>query len=139
MARVYIQQHSAFINPTNTFLGKSWFAPQVDIQGVHKVEDWTMWLVDVWVQFISNLEKTQRWHKENDYKHRKEQLSFKVGDQIWFQRWHIKITRPSEKLNHQKLSPFLIVKQINVVAFQLKFLSSMRIHLMFHIFFVRTL
>jgi hypothetical protein len=34
-----------------------------DIQGVHKVvnlmaEDWTMWLMDVWVQLIFNLEKT---------------------------------------------------------------------------------
>ncbi len=62
-----------------------------DIQGVHKVEDWTMWLVDVWVQFISNLEETQRRHKENAYKHQNEQLNFKFGNQIWFQQ-HIKRT-----------------------------------------------
>jgi gluconate kinase len=39
--------------------------PKFDIQGVHKVvnltiEDQTMWLTDVRVQFVSNLEKTQR-------------------------------------------------------------------------------
>jgi hypothetical protein len=38
-----------------------------------------------------------------------------------------------EKLNHQKLGPFFIVKQINVVAFQLKLPGSMKIHPMFHI------
>ncbi len=36
-------------------------------------------------------------------------------------------------MDHYKLSPFLIVKQINVMAFQLKFLGSMRIHHVFHV------
>jgi hypothetical protein len=44
--------------------------PKFDIQGVHKVmnllvKDWTMWLADVWVQFVTNLEEAQRWYKEN--------------------------------------------------------------------------
>jgi hypothetical protein len=33
---------------------------------------------------------------------------------------HIKTTRPLEKLDHQKLGSFLIVKQISVMAFELK-------------------
>jgi hypothetical protein len=32
------------------------------------------------------------------------------------------------------LSPFVIVKQINIVVFQLKLLGSMRVHPMFHVF-----
>jgi hypothetical protein len=36
-------------------------------------------------------------------------------------------------LDHQRLGPFLIVKQINVMVFQLKLLGSMRIHLVFHV------
>jgi hypothetical protein len=36
-------------------------------------------------------------------------------------------------LDHQRLNPFLIVKHINVVAFQLKLPIFMTIHLMFHV------
>jgi hypothetical protein len=36
-------------------------------------------------------------------------------------------------LDHQRLGPFLIVKQINVVVFQFKFPSFMKIHLAFHV------
>jgi len=46
---------------------------------------------------------------------------------------HIKTTRPLEKLDHQKLGPFLIVKQISVMAFKLKLLGFMWIHHMFHV------
>jgi hypothetical protein len=59
--------------------------------------------------------------------------NFKVGDQVWLQRQHIKTTRPLKKLNHQRLCPFLIVKQINVMAFQLKVLGSMKIYCVFHV------
>jgi len=43
--------------------------------------------------------------------------------------------KPIKKLDHQRLSPFLIVKQINVVAFQLKLKLQgfMRIHHVFHV------
>jgi hypothetical protein len=44
----------------------------------------------------------------------------------------MKKIRSYEKLDYQKLGPSLIVKQINVMAFQFKFPSSMRIHLVFH-------
>ncbi len=46
---------------------------------------------------------------------------------------HIKTTRPLEKLDHQKLCPFIITKQISVMAFKFKLLGFMRIHSMFHI------
>ncbi len=37
-------------------------------------------------------------------------------------------------MNYQRLGPFTIMKQINVVAFQHKLLDSMKIHFMFHVF-----
>ncbi len=40
------------------------------------------------------------------------------------------------KLDHQRLNPFLIVKQINVVTFQFKLQGSMKIHLVFHVSFL---
>ncbi len=58
---ICLQQHNAFIKPTNTFIFKSWFAPKFDIQGVHKImnlvgESRTMWLADVRTQLVFNLE-----------------------------------------------------------------------------------
>jgi hypothetical protein len=55
--------------------------PKFNIQGVHKVvnpvvEDQTMWLAHVWIQFMSNLEEAQKRYKENVNEHWKEQLSF---------------------------------------------------------------
>jgi hypothetical protein len=38
-----------------------------------------------------------------------------------------------KKLDYQKVGPFTIVKQINIVAFQLKLPNSMKIHPMFHV------
>jgi len=37
------------------------------------------------------------------------------------------------EVRSSKAGPFFIVKQVNVMAFQLKLLGSMRIHLMFHV------
>jgi hypothetical protein len=37
------------------------------------------------------------------------------------------------EVGSSKVSPFLIEKQINVVAFQLELLGFMRIHLVFHV------
>jgi hypothetical protein len=47
------------------------------------VEDQTMWLVDIQVQFVLNLEEAQRRYKENVDQHRKEQPSSNVKDQVW--------------------------------------------------------
>jgi hypothetical protein len=62
--------------------------PKFDIQDVHKmmdpiVEDQAMWLVDIQVQFLLNLEEAQRHYKENVDQHWKEQPSFNVEDQVW--------------------------------------------------------
>jgi hypothetical protein len=97
--------------------------PKFNIQGVHKTvnptaKDWAMWLMDVWIQLVSNLEEMQRRYKDNVNEHWKEQLSFKVKDQVWLKRrQHIKTIKPSKKLDHKKLHPFVIVKQINVMIF----------------------
>jgi hypothetical protein len=62
-----------------------------------------MWLANVWAQLVSNLEEMQRRYKENVDEHKKEQPNFKVRDQVWFRQQHIKTTRPSKKLDHQKV------------------------------------
>jgi hypothetical protein len=102
--RVCLQQHSAFINPTNTFLCKSWFAPQAWCSKCaqnyeSKVENRAMGLANVLAKLIFNLEETKRWYKENVDEHWKEEPNFKVENQVWF--WQdIKTTRASKKLDH---------------------------------------
>jgi hypothetical protein len=96
--------------------------PKFDIQGVNKIvnptiENWIMWLANIRTQLVSSLEKTQRWYKEDVNEHRKEQPSFKVGDQVWLWWQNIKAAQPLKKLDYQRLGPFTIMKQINVVAF----------------------
>jgi hypothetical protein len=45
-----------------------------------KAKDRTMWLTNVQVQLVSNLEETQIWYKDNVDEHRKEQPNFKVKE-----------------------------------------------------------
>jgi len=96
--------------------------PKFDIQGVNKIvnptiENWIMWLANIRTQLVSSLEKTQRWYKEDVNEQHKEQPSFKVGDQVWLWWQNIKTAQPLKKLDYQRLGPFTIMKQINVVAF----------------------
>jgi hypothetical protein len=39
-------------------------------------------------------------------------------DYVWLWQQHIKTTRPLEKLDHQRLGPFFIMIQINVVTYE---------------------
>ncbi len=109
-----------------------------DIQGVNNVVnlatgDWVAWLIDFQTQLISNLEEVRRRYKENANKHHKDQPNFTVEDQIWIWRQNIKTTQRLKKLDYQIFGSFTIVKQIYIVAFQLKFPDSMKVHPMFHV------
>jgi hypothetical protein len=96
-------------------------------------KDWVVWLVNIQTQLVFNFKETQIWYKENVDVYYKDQPNFKVRNQLALQQKHIKTIWPLEKLEYQKLGPFTITKQINIVAFQLKFPNSMKIHLTFHV------
>ena len=55
------------------------------------------------------------------------------GDQIYLLRRNVKTTRLSDKLNHKKLNPFKIVRNIKNVSFELRLPPNMRIYPIFHI------
>ena len=59
--------------------------------------------------------------------------SFKINDSVWLLNRNIRSLRPSSKLDHKRLGPFRIVKQINPVTFELELPSSYRIHNAFHV------
>jgi hypothetical protein len=59
-------------------------------------------------------------------------MKFKVGDSVWLLRRNVNTTRPCEKLQeYQRLGPFVIVDQVNDVAFHLDLPSHMHIHPVF--------
>lgn len=58
---------------------------------------------------------------------------FKVNDSVWLLNRNIRTLRPSLKLDHKRLGPFKIVKQINSVTFELELPPSYRIHNAFHV------
>ena len=55
---------------------------------------------------------------------------------MYLLRRNIKITRLSDKLDHKKLSPFKIIRNIRDISFELQFPPTMRIYSVFHISFL---
>jgi hypothetical protein len=63
--RVCLEQHNAFINPTNPLFVNHGLHPNFDIQHVNKfvnleAKDSTMWLVDFQAKLVFNLEKNAK-------------------------------------------------------------------------------
>lgn len=58
---------------------------------------------------------------------------FTVGAKVWLLRKNIKTKRPSDKLDHRRIGPFIILEQINPVCFKLKLPKSCRIQPVFHV------
>ncbi|SCZ91750.1 BZ3500_MvSof-1268-A1-R1_Chr5-1g07649 [Microbotryum saponariae] len=56
-----------------------------------------------------------------------------LGQQVMLNRRNIRTTRPSSKLDSNKLGPFAIKRIINPVAYELDLPSTMRIHPVFHV------
>jgi hypothetical protein len=60
------------------------------------------------------------------------------GDQIYLLRRNIKTTRSSDKLDHRKLGPFKIVRNIKNVSFELQLPLTIKIYPVFHISFLES-
>jgi hypothetical protein len=58
------------------------------------------------------------------------------GDQIYLLRRNVKTTRSSDKLDHKKLGPFKVIRNIKDISFELQFPLTMRIYPVFHISFL---
>ena len=62
-----------------------------------------------------------------------EGLRLRKKNQIYLLRRNVKITRPSDKLNHKKLGPFKIIRNIRDISFELQLPLTMKIYPVFHI------
>jgi hypothetical protein len=86
--------------------------------------------MNIQAQLVFNLEETQKQYKDNVDEHWKEQSSFKVRNQVWFQR---QTSRQHYLFNFLHNGPFTIVKKLNDVDFEFTLLDSMNIHLLIHV------
>ncbi|QRW26390.1 Transposon Ty3-G Gag-Pol polyprotein [Rhizoctonia solani] len=67
-----------------------------------------------------------------DQRHKKEE-EIQVGDKVWLSHQNISTDRPSIKLSHKKLGPYLAVEKIGSHVYKLQLPHTMCIHLVFHI------
>lgn len=58
---------------------------------------------------------------------------YKVGDEVWLSRRHIRTICPSQKLVHMRLDRFKILACVNSHAYKLDLPFSMKIHTIFHL------
>jgi len=61
------------------------------------------------------------------------QITFEVGDQVWFSTKHFQTTRPSKKLDYNRTGPYTVSKIINKNAYKLDLPNTMRNHSVFHV------
>ena len=71
--------------------------------------------------------------------HHAEVLKLKKRDKVYLLQKNIKITRLSSKLNHVKIKPFKIIRDIKKTSFELKLSEEMwQKHSVFHVFLLKS-
>ena len=66
------------------------------------------------------------------YRHAKTP-TFSAGDQVYLSTVNINTNRPSKKLDHKRIGPFKVIKQVHSSVYRLDLPSSMKIHPNFHV------
>jgi hypothetical protein len=63
---------------------------------------------------------------------------FRERDLVYLLRRNIKIIRPSNKLDHKKLGPFKIKRNIKDISYELHFPPTIKIYPIFYIFLLES-
>ena len=72
-------------------------------------------------------------------KHHAEVSTLKKRDKVYLLQKNIKATRSSNKLNHVKIRPFKIIRDIRETSFKLKLSEGMQQkHSVFHVFLLKS-
>ncbi|KEP45477.1 putative Transposon Tf2-1 polyprotein, partial [Rhizoctonia solani 123E] len=74
----------------------------------------------------------ERMKEFYDRRHRAES-EINVGDKVWLNHRNIASDRPSPKLSHKKLGPYLVLEKRSSHAYKLQLPHTMKIHPVFHI------
>ena len=59
--------------------------------------------------------------------------AYKVRDEVWLLQRYIYTTQPSIKLDYKHFGKFRIIQNIIKYAYKLKLLTTMKVHLVFHV------
>ena len=98
------------------------------------VEDHLHRLQEVHLALSHHLHTAQATHKKAADRHcldsSPKEPKFQIGDRVWLLRRNVKTTRPCDKLDYQRLGPFINVYD---VAFRLDLPPHMHLHLVFHV------
>lgn len=93
--------------------------------------DITNHMKDIWKFTTEKLAKAQEYQKTQADKKRVASPEYVVGQKVWLSTKNIQTTRPSRKLDHKMIGPF-VIKKVLPGACQLELPSSMKIHDTFH-------
>jgi len=58
---------------------------------------------------------------------------FREGDMVYISRKNIKTRRPTDKLDHRKIGPYPVDKQVGEVAYRIKLPKHLKIHPTFYV------
>jgi hypothetical protein len=109
-----------------------------DISNNPTVHERLLQLKDIQAKLSDHLRHAQASYKKAADRHRLDSCSnvepkFQIGDRVWLLRRNVKTTRPCDKLDYQRLGPFMISHKINDVAFRLQLPPGMNLHPVFHV------
>ena len=68
---------------------------------------------DITNHLQTEMHRAQLRHQEAYDEHHAPAPVLKVGDKVWLNAKNIKTRRPSRKLDHRRLGPFKIVREIS--------------------------
>jgi hypothetical protein len=74
------------------------------------------------------MKRSQAIHSEQANKSRRTGAELNVGDQVWLDARNISTTRPSKKLDWQRIGPYEVVAVISPWAFGIKLPHQLHIH-----------
>ena len=104
---------------------------------VEVADDFTMRMKHIYKEAQSALVKAKEEMKCYADYHRGEPLKYQVGDKVWLETEHLKLTRPSKKLSEKHISPYPIIEIKSSSAIQLKLPHTIKIHPIVNISHVR--
>ena len=100
---------------------------------VEAADDFTTQMKYVHEEAQSALIKANEQMKHYTDYHRGEPLKYQVGDKVWLETEHLKLTQPSKKLSEKHIGPYSIVEMKSSNAVQLKLPCTIKIHLVVNV------
>ena len=109
------------------------FEPHQESQ-LESVTDFQQRMADSLSEARAALEKAKDDMARYYNQRRTPALVFKPGDRVYLDASDIKTTRPSQKLSHRNLGPFVVERQVSSIAYRLRLPCSMsRLHPVFNV------